>query len=212
MSRVALYGGKRGALEAAKTAILTMAPVSVQIDVLDDFALLQKAFFTWDMLLIENSVFYRVLPQIQAMMDSADPRKTIGQKIIITNFIAPITQKQVDAWFDSLGGCACVNIPTAAGFRAERIQDILYFENRDRKVYVKTPAGFYKSSLSLQAAAKLTAGDAFASPYVSFLVNLRWVEAVKGRDVTLKNGETLPLSQKKAAAFRRRYRACMSES
>ncbi|MCL2003738.1 MAG: LytTR family transcriptional regulator DNA-binding domain-containing protein [Oscillospiraceae bacterium] len=211
MLSVALYGDKCEELKAAKAAILAIAHVSVQIDVFSDFALLQKAFFTLDMLLIENSLFYHVLPQIQGIIDSTDPQKAIGQKIIITNYTTPITKKQVDAWVDSLGGCEYVKIPTGIGFHAERIHDILYFENKNRKVYVKTPANFYKSSLSLRDAAKLTACDSFASPYVSFLVNLRWVEAVKGRDVALKNGETLPLSQKKAASFRKHYRAYMSK-
>jgi DNA-binding LytR/AlgR family response regulator len=56
----------------------------------------------------------------------------------------------------------------------------------------------------------LTAPHPFASPYVSYMVNLEWVERITARDVILKNRDTLPLSQKKAAQFKNTYREYMS--
>jgi hypothetical protein len=64
----------------------------------------------------------------------------------------------------------------------------------------------------MKKAQNLTSSHPFATPYVSYLTNLEWVEQVKGRDVILKNQETIPLSQKRAAYFKQIFRAYMSKT
>jgi len=51
----------------------------------------------------------------------------------------------------------------------------------------------------------------FESPYVSYIVNLGWVESIKGRDVILKNRDIIPLSQKKASQFKQQFRDYLSK-
>ena len=43
----------------------------------------------------------------------------------------------------------------------------------------------------------------FAVPHKSFVVNLYAVRQIKGYEISLTNGQQIPLSQKKSAGFRR---------
>ena len=44
----------------------------------------------------------------------------------------------------------------------------------------------------------------FCMPHKSFLVNLYQVKSVKGYEIQMMDGQTLPLSQKKSVQFRER--------
>ncbi len=44
----------------------------------------------------------------------------------------------------------------------------------------------------------------FAMPHKSFCVNLYQVKNIKGYDIFMMNGDTIPLSQKKSVEFRKK--------
>ncbi|MBU9727083.1 LytR/AlgR family response regulator transcription factor [Diplocloster modestus] len=86
-------------------------------------------------------------------------------------------------------------------------EDILYFEYMERKVYIHTVRGSYGMSGRITDVAEKMGPFDFCMPHKSFVVNLYHVKSIKGPEVTLMNGCVLPLSQKKAAAFRERMNA-----
>lgn len=81
------------------------------------------------------------------------------------------------------------------------MQDICYFEYRDRKIRIVTQNGeaWMRGSISKMAESFQNMG--FAVPHKSFVVNLRHIKDIKGCDLLMTTGEIVPLSQKKAADF-----------
>lgn len=88
---------------------------------------------------------------------------------------------------------------------------IFYFEYTSRKIRTVTAQGnfFIKRKIADVAAAMEEYG--FAMPHKSFVVNLYHVKSIKGSDLLLTNGETIPLSQKQAAWFRKRLGSYLAE-
>lgn len=85
-------------------------------------------------------------------------------------------------------------------------QKILYFENINRKVYAHTVNGIIEISTHIRELETELNKYGFLSSYISFLVNPYWISNIKGCDIILKNGEVIPLSQKKASHFRAKYK------
>lgn len=83
---------------------------------------------------------------------------------------------------------------------------ILYFENINRKVQAHTVNGIIEISTHIRELESELNKYGFLSSYISILVNPYWISNIKGCDIVLKNGEVIPLSQKKAARFRAKYK------
>lgn len=83
---------------------------------------------------------------------------------------------------------------------------ILYFENIKRTVYVHTIDGVFEITSHIRELEKDLEKDYYISCYVSILVNFYWIKDITGYEITLKNGIHLPLSQKKSASFRKKYK------
>jgi hypothetical protein len=80
---------------------------------------------------------------------------------------------------------------------------ILYIETKNRNVLVHTEKETVEILMTITAMSeKLKDNPLFARPHVSFLVNLAWIKQVEGYNIVLKNGEIIPLSQKRSAVFR----------
>lgn len=52
----------------------------------------------------------------------------------------------------------------------------------------------------------------FESCHQSYLINLKYVKKLKGYDLFLKNGETIPVSQKMSAEFREKMNKFIQKS
>lgn len=83
------------------------------------------------------------------------------------------------------------------------IDDIYYFEYVNRKIMIRTVKGDFYFADQMKNVVHKMSGYAFESCHQSYLINLKYVIKVKGYDLYLKNGEKLPVSQKKSAKFRR---------
>ena len=80
---------------------------------------------------------------------------------------------------------------------------ILYFEYLDRWVLLHTTDGVWHLKRQIAEVAREMAPFGFAVPHKSVVVNLYAVRQIKGYEVSLTDGQHIPLSQKKSAAFRR---------
>lgn len=90
---------------------------------------------------------------------------------------------------------------TKSGILQIKKQDILYFEFSSRKVLLHTTKTSYPIAQSLHVIAEKMEPYHFCMPHKSFCVNMANIQLVKGYDITMINGDILPLSQKKSQLF-----------
>lgn len=99
-----------------------------------------------------------------------------------------------------------VSFLTDKGMQNIDVADIVFFEFVDRKVKIKTRGGEYFCNESLQNVLSLVEKHDFHQPHKSFIVNFKYIVSIKNYNITMGDGSVIPLSQKKAKAFRRLYR------
>lgn len=58
---------------------------------------------------------------------------------------------------------------------------------------------------SLNEAQKKLFGYSFAQPHQSFLVNLFYVDRISGSDITMKNGDIIPISRRRLTEFKHEH-------
>lgn len=85
---------------------------------------------------------------------------------------------------------------------AFKTEDIFYFQYIGRKVLLKTKEKDYIFVDQMKDVREKMEPYAFASCHQNYLVNLKHVQKIKGYHLFLKNGDKLPVSQKKSAKFR----------
>jgi len=206
MIRIVLVGVSQEAADASKEDILAYAAKlrrNADIMVLTNFDDLPKHLHEYDILALEDRVAEMSISRIFAMLRDFEFSSQKHPNVVV--YRLPIGEPCLEKWFELLTPKE-VAIPLLKGQRSELVSDIIYFENRSRKVYVKTSESSYPTNLRMKQAKELTVALPFLSPYVGYLVNLHWVEQIGSRDIILKNKDTIPLSQKRASAFRKAYR------
>lgn len=80
-------------------------------------------------------------------------------------------------------------------FKQVAIQDILYFENKLRKVRIITVNGtdeFYGTLENI----KLQLPSIFVTAHVSYIVNYNYIEKTSGETILMKNGAIIPISKR----------------
>ncbi|GAF11435.1 response regulator [Bacillus sp. JCM 19046] len=158
---------------------------------------------------IEESLFFEALSFLQQKLKQVSLEK--GRKLIITDIASDWEESKLYEWEKEFPFAQpTLQIPVPGGMREEVIEDIVYFENNNRKVFIQTKAERYQTSLRLKEVMEKTANFAFQSPYVSYVVHLAYVQEIKQSDLIMKNGEVLPLSQKKASEFRKVFHTYLS--
>lgn len=91
---------------------------------------------------------------------------------------------------------------TDTEIRSFLITDILYFQYIGRKIMLKTEEREYIFISQMKNVVTRMAPYPFAGCHQNYLVNLQYVQKIRGYELFLKNGEKLPVSQKKSAEFR----------
>ena len=91
---------------------------------------------------------------------------------------------------------------TTDGVIRFKSKEIYFFEYVDRKVKLSTVDGNYFIKEKITTIGKNIEHYGFVVPHKSFIVNLFHVKAVKGYNITMMNGDLVPLSQKKSSEFR----------
>lgn len=76
------------------------------------------------------------------------------------------------------------------------IADVLYVESRDHGVYIHTSGGERFFSISLSEAEKLLPSERFCRCHNSFLVNMAAITEIGRRDLTLKDGDAIPIGRR----------------
>lgn len=87
-------------------------------------------------------------------------------------------------------------------FMTFSIKDIFYFQYIGRKIMLKTEDKEYIFVNQMKEVVEKMKPYPFAICHQNYLVNLQYVQKIKGYELFLKNGDKLPVSQKKSAKFR----------
>ncbi len=91
------------------------------------------------------------------------------------------------------------------------VREILAFEYVSRKIRVHTLQGMYQYRGKITECLERMEPMGFAMPHKSFVVNLYQVKSIRGYEIILLDGSTVPLSQKKSREFREKLGAYLAK-
>lgn len=101
---------------------------------------------------------------------------------------------------------------TRLGYQNFNVAEIIYFEYINRRARMKLENEEFYFQDKMKELAERMKVYSFVLCHQSYLVNLAQVKSVKGYDVYLKNGEVLPLAQKKSVEFRSKLNQYLQRS
>lgn len=91
---------------------------------------------------------------------------------------------------------------TDSGVEIFEVDDIYYLEYTNRKIRMVTKKGEYFFKGRITELVQKLEPHGFACPHKSFTVNLFYIKSIRGYNIHLLNGDSIPLSQKRSAQFR----------
>lgn len=94
---------------------------------------------------------------------------------------------------------------TEKGVLTLELDDIYYFEYMSRRVLINTSQGEYIATYSLKELYEKFNKYNFESPHKSFIINMLHIKRIKGFDILMENGGTIPLAQKRAVGFKAKF-------
>ena len=103
-----------------------------------------------------------------------------------------------------------IEFQTMQGILRIRLSEILYFEYQNRLVSTVTTTEPFLLKKKITDILHEMEEYHFTMPHKSFVVNLYHVKAIRGNDILLSNDQRIPLSQKKAAQFRKQLNCYLS--
>jgi len=208
--KMALYAASGSVSRQAEAEICELArkmKVELRIRTYARYADFKRDIHIYDIAAVHESIFFAVLQELNELISTqtypADYQPNRVANTVVCMFKTPLSLKDFAVMMDKMPKQgALLDIPIPKGCKTESVSNILYFEIIDRKVQVRTRYETCITRLSMSEVKDLTKGLPFASPYVSFHVNLEWVQRTLDRDIVLKTSELVPMSQKKAALFK----------
>jgi two-component system, LytTR family, response regulator len=146
----------------------------------------------------------------------ADYQNSAFSVHVFSYILKPLTTEKIyremDELLEYLAPVKPVSSPTEefitdVGLRQIEIADILYFEYYSRRVRIKTKTKFYQLQSNMTQIYQLMESYGFAMPHKSFVINLLYVEHIKGYEILMTDGVLIPLSQKRSKEVRTQYNA-----
>ena len=83
--------------------------------------------------------------------------------------------------------------------------DICYFEFADRKIKMVLDDRVVWLKGTIREIENLMEKYDFVLPHKAFVVNMRKMDEIKTYDIVMSNGDIIPIAQKKASGFRKRF-------
>lgn len=93
-------------------------------------------------------------------------------------------------------------LPTADGQRRILVSDLIYIEPWNRGTRLVLVSGECKTGAKISELEQLLPKDRFAFCHRTLLINLAFVESIRYCELTLKNGQTLPVSKYRQAKIK----------
>lgn len=93
-----------------------------------------------------------------------------------------------------------------SGVAVFNANDVFYFEVVGKnRIKVNSRRGIEEVFCSLNDVFELVENWGFAIPHQSVIVNMMYIDRVLGNEIVMKNGEVLPIAQKRKTEFRERH-------
>lgn len=105
-------------------------------------------------------------------------------------------------YIDDTDQNSVISLNTDEGIVNFDVASIYYFEFSNRKIKISTKEKIYFMRGSLKQLYIMIQEYSFGIPHKSFIVNFDHISNIKGYNILLKNGEVIPLAQKKAVGFK----------
>ena len=107
---------------------------------------------------------------------------------------------------------AAFTFDTDLGIKTLNIDDIYYFESYNHKIKVVTKGRSLEISDSINNVLNNFKSYGFSMPHKSFVINLLYVSSIKGYDITLTDGDIIPISQKRAVGFKSEFHSFLKNN
>lgn len=148
------------------------------------------AFAYLDKPVVEEKIYF----QLDEVLQSVE-RQSHRKRIVIFEVIEIVEEHHIDTMIKEFD-----------------VDDIYYFEYMNRRIKIRSVHGdFYFIDQMKNLITKML-DYPFESCHQSYLINLKYVKKIKGYDLFLKNGEIIPISQKKSATFREKINLFIQKS
>ncbi len=96
-------------------------------------------------------------------------------------------------------------LPTAEGQRRISVSDLIYMEPWDRGTRLVLTDGECKTSAKISELERRLPKEKFAFCHRTLLVNLAFIQSIRYCELTLKNGQVLPISKYRQAQIKERF-------
>lgn len=117
-------------------------------------------------------------------------------ELIISESIQYLNKKSPNKKFTIFSETGAKTIP---------LDDIYYFEIYERKIRVVCKTGKYTFKGNLNDLESKLDSSLFGCPHQSFLINFMHIDKIKDYNIYIANGDSVPLSQKRAVQFKEKY-------
>jgi len=102
-------------------------------------------------------------------------------------------------------------LPTAEGQRRILVSDVIYIEPWERGTRLVLVDGECKTGSKISELERLLPKERFAFCHRTLLVNLTFIQAIRYGELTLKNGQTLPVSKYRQAQMKESFMRYLRE-
>lgn len=102
-------------------------------------------------------------------------------------------------------------LPTAEGQRRIPVSNLIYIEPWERGTRLILADGECKTSAKISELERLLPKERFAFCHRTLLVNLAFIQTIRYCELTLKNGQTLPVSKYRQAQIKESFMRYLRE-
>ncbi len=99
-----------------------------------------------------------------------------------------------------------IAFPIGGGTRLVSLGEVAYFEIYGHSLKIHTKECTYTCRMTLSAILDQLDGTDFAQPHKSYLVNLGYIDYVSGKEITMLNGDTIPISAPRKSDFSTKFK------
>ena len=104
-----------------------------------------------------------------------------------------------------------ISLPIDGSTKVFSLNDVPYFEVYGHVLKIHTQDSIFTCRMSISVVAKQLEGTDFAQPHKSYLVNLGYVDFITGREITMLNGDMIPISALRKDDFLHRFKQYIRE-
>lgn len=104
-----------------------------------------------------------------------------------------------------------LSLPIDGSTKIFSLNDIAYFEVYGHVLKIHTREKVFTCRMSISLIKNQLEGTDYAQPHKSYLVNLEYIDFITGKEITMLNGDVVPISVLRKDEFLRRFKHFIRE-